>query len=182
MSELEPVFDPETLHEAYADVPAARARAADLREQLRAAPDEIAEFVARGDLVDALRCLGDLDEALAEGRRAVDRAVLAGTPAQQHLARVRLATVQQWRGEFGESNVAFTELGHAAGQFGPVVAAFTHERAGRNAFDQADFAAAHDHFARALALRQEFELPAEEIASAQFALDAAAKRLQEESR
>ncbi|MDP9092031.1 MAG: hypothetical protein M3N95_03585 [Actinomycetota bacterium] len=182
MRELEPELDPATLHEAYADVSAAQDRAATLREQLRAAPDEIAEFVTRGDLVDVLRCLGDLDEALAEGQSAVDRAVIAGTPAQQHLARVRLATVRQWRGEFGESNLAFTELGHAAGQFGPVVAAFTHDRAGRNAFDQADFAAAHDHFTRALALRQEFELPAEEIASARVARDAAAKRLQEESR
>lgn len=182
MSELEPILDPDTLHERYANVPAARTRVAELREQVRAAPDEVAEFVARGDLVDALRCLGDLAEAVAEAVRAVDRAILDGTPAQQHLARVRLASVQQWSGEYGESNVAFTELGHAAGQFGPVVAAFTHDRAGRNAFDQADFAAAHEHFARSLALRQEFELPAEEIASAQFALDAAAKRMQEDSR
>jgi hypothetical protein len=182
MTELEPTWDPDTLHEVYADIPAVQSRVTALRGDVRDAPDEIAEFVARGELVDLLRGVEDLDAALVEGQRAVDRAVVAGTPAQQHLARVRLATVQQWRGEFGESNVAFTELMHAAGQFGPVIAAFTHDRAGRNAFEQHDFAAAHDHFARALALRQEFELPADQIASAQFALEAASRRRQEDAR
>jgi hypothetical protein len=182
MTELESTVDPDTLHEVYLDLGAVQLRAAALREDVRSAPDEIAEFVARGDLVDLLRGAGDLDAALAEGQRAADRAVVAGTPAQQHLARVRLATVQQWRGDFGESNVAFTELVHAAGQFGPVIAAFTHDRAGRNAFDQHDFAAAHDHFARALALLQEFELPADQIASARLAVDTASKRRQEDAR
>ena len=182
MSELEPSYDPETLREVYSDPRQVRARVDELRAEIREAPDEVAELLARGELVDLLRAVGDLDEAGAEAERAVDRSVLAGTAAQQHLARVRRAQVLQWRGEFAESNLAFTELVHAAGQFGPVVAAFTHEQAGKNSYDQGDFAAARDQFGRALALRQEFELPEDQIASARTALAAARRHAGEDTR
>jgi tetratricopeptide (TPR) repeat protein len=176
---LEPNYDPETLREVYPDPAAVRERISVLRTEMRTAPDEIAELLARGELVALLRGVGDLDDALVEGRRAVDRAELAGTPAQQHLARLRLADVHQWRGEFAESNLAFTELLHAIGQFGPVIEAFTHQHAGQNDFDQRHYADARDHFARALAIRREVEAPDEQIASSQLALDAAQRRLKE---
>lgn len=177
--ELEPAYDPDTLREVYPDPDAVRARIADLRTQIRTAPDEVAELLARGELVVLLRCIGDLDEALAEGGRAVDRAEIAGTAPQQHTARLRLATVHQWRGEFAESNLEFTELLNAVGQFGPVIAAFTHQNAGKNAYDQGHYADARDHFAKALAIRREFEVPEDQIASSQLAVDAAERRMQE---
>ena len=175
----EPSYDPRTLHEVYADPAAVRDRIAELRSQIRSAPDEVAELLARGELVARLRGLGDLEDALVEARRAADRADLAGTPAHQHLARLRLAHVHQWRGEFAESNLAITELLNAVGQFGPIIEAFTRQHAGQNAYDQCHFADARDHFARALAIRRKYEVPEDQIASSQLALDAAERHLKQ---
>jgi tetratricopeptide (TPR) repeat protein len=179
--ELEVSYDPHTLREVYADPAAVHANIEELREEVRTAPDVIDELRARGDLVELLRGVGELDEALAEGQRAVDRADIAGTAPQQHLARVRLAHVHQWRGEFVESNIAFTELLNAADQFGPIIEAYTHEHAGKNSFDQQHYADAHRHFTRALAIRRDFELPDEEIAPLQLAVDVANNRLEEQT-
>jgi tetratricopeptide (TPR) repeat protein len=181
VTELPPhSLDPETLREIYADPAAVRARIDELRREIRDAPDEIAELIARGDLVVLLRGLGELDEALNEGNAAVDRAEIAGTPAQQHTARVRLAHVHQWRGEFAESNLLFTELLAAAGQFGPVIEAFTHQHAGKNDYDQGHWSDAREHFARALQLRDELELPDDQRLASRIALAAADRHLEDE--
>ncbi len=176
----DPSLDPETLREVYPDPAAARARVEQLRTEIRAAPDEIAELIARADFVVLLRGLGELDEALNEADAAVDRAEVAGTAAQQHTARVRLAHVHQCRGEFAESNMLFTELLPAAARFGPVIDAFTHQHAGKNDYDQGHWGDARDHFARALAIREELELPENEIESSRVALAAAQRHLQED--
>jgi tetratricopeptide (TPR) repeat protein len=173
-------LDPETLREIYADPAAVRARIDELRREIREAPDEIAELIARGDLVVLLRGLGELDEALNEGNAAVDRAEIAGTPAQQHTARVRLAHVHQWRGEFAESNLLFTELLAAAGQFGPVIEAFTHQHAGKNDYDQGHWSDAREHFARALQLRDQLELPDDQRRASRVALAAADRHLEQQ--
>lgn len=176
---LEPEYDAETLREIYADPDAVRARIVELREEIRTAPDEVGELLARGELVARLRALGELDDALDQGRRAADRAELAGAPPQQHLARMRLADVHQWRGEFAESNLLFTELLNAGTQFGPVIEAFTHQHAGKNDYDQGHYADARDHFARALEIRRRYELPDEQLAASRIALAAAERHLQE---
>jgi hypothetical protein len=175
-------LDPDTLREAYRDPAAVAARVQVLRTRIREAPDEVAELLARGELVDLLRGSGQLDAALQEAERAVGRAELAGTPPQQHLARLRLAEVHQWRGEFVESNLAFTELQANLKQFGPVIEAFTHEAAGKNAYDQRHFADAYEHFAKALAIREQLALPPEQIDASRLALRAAARRRDEEQR
>ena len=162
---LEPTYDPETLREVYADPDAVRARVQQLGAEVRDALDEIDELRARGELVAYLRGLGELDDALAEAQRAVDRADIVGNPAQQHMARMRLAHVQQWRGDFAQSTMIFTELLAAAGQFGPVIEAFTHQHAGTNDYDQGHWADAQDHFAHALAIRDELELPDDSASS-----------------
>src|SRR3954469_12591167 len=176
----EPTLDPETLREVYPDPAAASARIQELRNEIREAPDEIAELIARADLVVLLRGLGELDEALNEANAAVDRAEVAGTPAQQHTARVRLAHVHQWRGDFAESNLLFTELLAAAQQFGPVIDAFTHQHAGKNDYAQGHWADARDHFARALQIREELELPDDQQSSSRIALAAAVRHLEAE--
>ncbi|MGN6607025.1 MAG: hypothetical protein ACTHMS_08475 [Jatrophihabitans sp.] len=168
-------LDPDTLREAVTDPAAVSARIERLRGSVRTAPDEIAELLARGELVELLRVSGDLDEALAEGRRAVERAELAGTLPQQHLARLRLAHVHQWRGEFADSTLLFTELLAAAGQFGPVIAAFIHHHAGLNDYDQAMWTEAREHFAEALRIRADLEL--DEAATSRLAVAAAERHL-----
>jgi tetratricopeptide (TPR) repeat protein len=177
VTEFEPRYDPETLHEDYAEPAAVRGRVQQLRAEVRDALDPIDELRARGELVSYLRGLGELDDALAEGKRAVDRADMVGNGAQQHMARLRLAHVQQWRGEFAESNMIFTELLGVAGQFGPVIEAFTYQQAGTNDYDQRHWADARDHFDRALAIRTELDVP--EAESSRLALAAVVRHLEE---
>ncbi len=168
-------YDPQTLREVYADPPAVRARIDQLHVEVREAPDEIAELAARAELVELLRGIGSLEDAREQGRRAVDRADLAGNGAQQHTARLRLAHVDQWRGDFAQSNVTFTELLAAARQFGPVIEAFTHQHAGENDFDQGHWSDARQHFVRALRIRAELEL--DEAETSRIALAAAEHKL-----
>ena len=174
---LTPTLDPQTLDESYPDPDAARVRADELRSEIRSAPDEIGELVARGDLVDILRGLGELDDALHEANAAADRAEIAGNTAMQHTARLRLAQVHQRRGEFADSNVVVTELLPAAEQFGPVIEAYTHHHAGLNDFAQGHWDDARDHFARALAIRDELELADDERTASRLGLEAARRRL-----
>jgi tetratricopeptide (TPR) repeat protein len=172
-------LDPETLREVFTDPSSVPTRIEQLRREVRDAPDEIAELIARADLVVLLRAGGALDEALDEANAAVDRAEIAGTQAQQHTARVRLAHVHQWRGEFAESNLLFTELLAASRQFGPVIEAFTYQHAGKNDYDQSHWADARDHFAAALKIRDELELPDEEREASRLALAAARRHLEQ---
>lgn len=170
-------LDPDTLHEVFDDPEAVRARVPQLRAEIRDALDPIDELRARGETVDFLRGLGELDEALDEARRAVDRADIDGNGAQQHMARLRLAHVQQWRGDFAESNLIFTELLAVADRFGPVIEAFTLHHAGLNDYDQGHWPDAAARLEHALAIRAELEL--DEAAQTQVALDAAARRAHE---
>jgi uncharacterized protein YhaN len=170
--------DPETLHELYDDPEAVRSRIGELHAEVRDAEDSVDELRARGDLVTYLRGLGELDDALDQARSAVDRADMAGNGAQQHMARMRLAHVQQWRGDFADSNLIFTELLSVADRFGPVIEAFTQHHAGMNDYDQGHWADARERFALAVAIREKLEL--DEAESSRVAL-AAAERHQEET-
>jgi len=58
-----------------------------------------------------------------------------------------------------------------------VVAAFTYQHAGMNFYDQGDHVRAEELFARALAIREELELPDDQIESSRLALAAARARL-----
>ena len=180
-SDPEYTLDPQTLHEVYLDAAAVDRRIAELRPEIARAPDDIAELMSRGELVGLLRGSGRLDEALEQAELAMRRAELVGTQAQQHTARLRLAHVHQWRGEFADSNVLFTELLAAADQFGPVIAAFTHQHAGKNDYDQGHWADAREHFATALRIREELELPPDQIESSRVAVAAAERRLEEDT-
>ncbi len=169
-------IDPDTLQEVFDDPEAAAEHVEVLRQRIRDAPDEIAELLSRTELIELLRALGRLDEALDEANAAVDRAEIAGTAAQVHLARVRLANVHRQRGEYSDSNVLFTELLAAADQFGPVVEAFTHQGAGQNDFDQQHWDDAIARFAHALRIREELEL--DDADASRLALAAARRRVE----
>lgn len=176
MTDLQPTYDPSTLREAYPDPDAVRERIRELRREIAVAPDDTAELMARGELVGLLRGIGELDQALSQARIAVDRSILVGAPAQQHTAKLRLAQVLQWRGEFVEADMLFIELVQAGGQFGPVIDAFTRQQAGKNDYEQGRYADAEWQFIQALVLRETFELPEDQIASSKQALAAARQR------
>ncbi|MGI8880979.1 MAG: hypothetical protein ACR2KJ_10840 [Jatrophihabitans sp.] len=158
-------YDPDTMHEMIGDFEALRTRTEQLRSELADEPDPPAELMLRGELVDRLRVGRQLDDVLAEADAALERSRAIGTAAQQHLACLRKAHVHQWRAEFGTSNAIFAQLVGHGNEFGPVVQAFTYQHAGKNLFDQGRFAEAADEFARALALREEFELPDDQLDS-----------------
>jgi tetratricopeptide (TPR) repeat protein len=179
VSPIEPFYDPQTLREVYPDDAAVDARIAELRTELADPPDEVAELMARGELVGLLRGADRLDEARDAASTALDRAREVGTPAQQHLAELGLAQVVQWQGDFGTSNVMFGHLLARATDYGAVVAAFTYEHAGKNFYDQGDYTRAEELFAQALAIREELELPEDQIESSRLALAAARARLGE---
>ena len=178
--ELVPAVDPQTLADVYDDPERVAETIAALRAEVLTAPDEIDELRARGELVTLLRGSGELDDALTEAERARDRAELAGNRAQQHTARARLARVHSERGDFAESNIAYTELLAESRQFGPVIEAFTCQYAGLNDFAQGHWADARDHFRRALALRDELELDEPERAASRTGLAAALTRLEQQ--
>lgn len=174
-----PSYDAETLREQYDDLAAARARAEELRTDVLTAEDTTAELLARTDLVDLLLGLGELDGpdgALTQAEQASDRADTAGTAAQQHLARIRLARAYQYAGDFGQANAVFTELAHAAGQFGPVIEAFTAQAIGGNDYDQGHYEQARARFGRALAVREQYDLPAEQVEQSRVSLAAAIRK------
>ncbi|MEO6885624.1 MAG: hypothetical protein ABI232_04955 [Jatrophihabitantaceae bacterium] len=174
---IEPDYDPQTLHEVYADTAAVQQRISELRSRVPTAPDVTAELLARGDLVDLLRGTGELDDTLTQAQQAADRAEIAGTAAQQHLARLRLAQTHSRRGDFAQSNPLFTELTNSATQFGTVIEGYTAQAAGVNDYDQALYAEAHELFAHALQIRERYELPDEQIAASRQAVAAAAQQL-----
>jgi hypothetical protein len=179
MTDLQPIYDPETLHEVYPDPDAVQARIRELRREIANAPDDTAELMARGELVGLLRGIGELDQALSQARVAVDRSILVGAPPQQHTARLRLAQVLQRRGEYVEADMLFIELVQAGGQYGPVIDAFTRQHAGTNDYDQSRYADAEWQFIQALVLREMFELPDDQIELSKQALAAARQRKKE---
>ena len=94
-------------------------------------------------------------------------------------ARLRLARVHTLRGDFAQSTLLLTELLAAAERFGPVIEALTHQVAGLDSFAQGHWSDARNHFARALALREEYDLPDDERESSRLCLDAALRRLRQ---
>ncbi len=177
---LEHTYDPDTLNEVYADPDAVRTRIAELRRDLLEAPDEIAELLARADLVDVLRGIGDLDDALDEAHRAADRAEIAGTAAQQHLARLRLAHVHQRRGEFVEANLTVVELEGSPGRLRAGHRGAHPARGGaERLYSQQNWTEAQFNFAAAIALRETLELSADENAASYAAIEAVRRKLAE---
>ncbi|HEX3813010.1 MAG TPA: hypothetical protein VHX59_09230 [Mycobacteriales bacterium] len=175
--ELKVTYDPETLREVYADPDAVQRRIVELKKAIGTAPDTTLEYMHRAELVDLVRCSGDPDEALVQANLAVDRAEFVGKPAQQHMARLRLAHVHQWRGEFVEADLLFIELLGSGPGFGPAICAITHHHAGKNDYDQGRYADAVSQFEQALYLRRRHELPDDELTTTKQALKAAQARL-----
>jgi tetratricopeptide (TPR) repeat protein len=168
-------IDPVTQREVADDPTALAASIATLTALLGTDPAD--ELAVRARLGVELRPAGRLDEALAVLTVAVELA--RADPRRLHHARIRLAHVHQWRGDFGAADALFAELLAAAPAHGALTEAFTWQHAGRNAYDQGRYAEAGELFAAALAIRERVGAPVDQVESSRAAL-AAARR--EESR
>ncbi|WP_308194777.1 WG repeat-containing protein [Micromonospora sp. R77] len=120
----------------------------------------------------ASRILGDLDDAVADGRLALTYAEATGELRRTALARARLAEVLRWRGEHTEADRLFAEANSA--ELPDRLRAVLHEHAGRSCYDQGRLIEACQHFESALDLRQGAD--AELAARTAVALDAVRER------
>ena len=139
MSTLEP-SRPSTLRRCAGvcrDQVALDARVAELRTKLTNPPDGVTGVDGPWRAGQPVTRRGPPRRGRAGGAAAaLDRARAVGTPAQQHLAELRLAHVVQWQGDYGTSNLMFGHLLARATDHGAVVAAFTYQHAGMNFYDQ----------------------------------------------
>ncbi|MEU8241495.1 WG repeat-containing protein [Actinoplanes missouriensis] len=145
-------FDPQTLREQV-DEPD---RLWDLIDRLT---DRL-EFAERDNVRAGLlslravvsRVLGELDDALADGREALQHAEASGELRPVSIAQARLAQVLQWRGEFAEADRLYARADSV--ELPSRVRAEILELAGRSAFEQGRFLEAVNHFEHALDVRQ----------------------------
>ncbi|MFE0591855.1 WG repeat-containing protein [Micromonospora echinospora] len=114
------------------------------------------------------RLLGDLDDALDDGRLALTYAEATGELRRTALVRARLARVLQWRGEFAEADRLLTEANSP--ELPDRLRATLHEHLARSGYEQGRLVEACQHFERALDLRRGEDR--EQIARTEVALDA----------
>ncbi|MEV0326286.1 WG repeat-containing protein [Micromonospora echinospora] len=114
------------------------------------------------------RLLGDLDDALDDGRLALTYAEATGELRRTALVRARLARVLQWRSEFAEADRLLTEANSP--ELPDRLRATLHEHLARSAYEQGRLVEACQHFERALDLRRGEDR--EQIARTEVALDA----------
>jgi tetratricopeptide (TPR) repeat protein len=118
------------------------------------------------------RILGELDDALADGREGLRHAEAAGDLRTTAIAQARLAHVLQWRGEFAEADRIYAEIDSP--ELPSRMRAEIRELAGRSAFEQGRYLEAVNHFERALDVRRG-EDP-DLVERIELALDAVARR------
>ncbi|TWG23746.1 WG repeat protein [Actinoplanes teichomyceticus] len=146
------MFDPATLRERV-DEPD---RLWDLADRL----SDRLEFAERDNVRAGLlslravvsRVLGELDDALADGREGLRHAEAGGEARTVSIAQARLAHVLQWRGEFDEADRLYAQADSP--ELPARIRAEIRELAGRSAFEQGRLLEAVNHFERALDLCQ----------------------------
>ncbi|WP_229073843.1 WG repeat-containing protein [Actinoplanes sp. DH11] len=168
-------FDPQTLREQVDDPD----RLWDLSDRLT---DRL-EFAERNNVRAGLlglravvsRVLGELDEALADGREALRHAEASGELRPISIAQARLAQVLQWRGEFAEADELYARADSL--ELPSRTRAEILELAGRSAFEQGRYLEAVNHFERALDVRQGGD--PELVERIELALDTISKRTED---
>ncbi|MEU4624305.1 WG repeat-containing protein [Actinoplanes sp. NPDC023801] len=118
------------------------------------------------------RILGELDDALDDGREGLRHAEAAGELRTVAIAQARLAHVLQWRGEFDAADRIYAEVDSP--ELPSRMRAEIRELAGRSAFEQGRYLEAVNHFERALDVRHG-EDP-ELVERIELALDAITRR------
>ncbi|MEU4334038.1 WG repeat-containing protein [Micromonospora lupini] len=165
-------LDPVTLREELTEPDAMRAIRRRLTEKLGSAVDNRARARLLSLRAVASRILGDLDDALADGRLALTYAEATGELRRTALAQARLAHVLRWRGDYAEADQLFAEANSI--ELPDRLRAALHEHAGRCCYDQGRLMEACHHFERALDLRGAGD--AELLDRVRVALDAVTAR------
>jgi hypothetical protein len=165
-------LDPVTLREELTEPDGMRAIRRRLTEKLGTAVDNRARARLLSLRAVASRILGDLDDALADGRLALTYAEATGELRRTALAQARLAHVLRWRGDFAEADQLFAEANSV--ELPDRLRAALHEHAGRCCYDQGRLMEACHHFERALDLRGAAD--AELLDRVRVALDAVTVR------
>ncbi|MFD1366976.1 WG repeat-containing protein [Actinoplanes sichuanensis] len=118
------------------------------------------------------RIVGELEDALADGREGLRHAEASGELRTRAIAQARLAHVLQWRGEFEEADRLYADVDSA--ELPPRTRAEICELAGRSAYEQGRYLEAVNHFEHALDVRRG-EDP-ELVERVELALDAISRR------
>nr|WP_240639480.1 WG repeat-containing protein [Micromonospora ureilytica] len=165
-------LDPVTLREELTEPDDLRAIRRRLTEKLGSAVDNRARARLLSLRAVASRILGDLDDALADGRLALTYAEATGELRRAALAQARLAHVLRWRGDFPEADQLFAQANSI--ELPDRLRAALHEHAGRSCYDQGRLMEACEHFEKALDLRGAAD--AELLDRVRVALDAVTVR------
>ncbi|WP_412100364.1 WG repeat-containing protein [Micromonospora ureilytica] len=165
-------LDPVTLREELTEPDDLRAIRRRLTEKLGSAVDNRARARLLSLRAVASRILGDLDDALADGRLALTYAEATGELRRTALAQARLAHVLRWRGDFPEADQLFAQANSI--ELPDRLRAALHEHAGRSCYDQGRLMEACEHFEKALDLRGAAD--AELLDRVRVALDAVTVR------
>ncbi|WP_245724790.1 WG repeat-containing protein [Micromonospora citrea] len=168
-------LDPETLREVVDEPDEFRTIRRRLTEKLGAAVDNRSRARLLSLRAVVSRLLGELDDALADGRLALTYAEATGELRRTAVAQARLAHVLRWRGEFAEADRLFAEANST--ELPDRLRAALHEHAGRSCYDQGRLMEACHHFERALDLRGDGD--PELQARIRLSLDAVAERVAE---
>lgn len=165
-------LDPVTLREELTEPDDLRAIRRRLTEKLGSAVDNRARARLLSLRAVTSRILGDLDDALADGRLALTYAEATGELRRTALAQARLAHVLRWRGDFAEADQLFAQANSV--ELPDRLRAALHEHAGRSCYDQGRLMEACEHFEDALDLRGAGD--AELLGRIRVALDAVTVR------
>ncbi|MEV0901576.1 WG repeat-containing protein [Actinoplanes sp. NPDC049802] len=165
-------FDPQTLREQVDDPDRLWDLVDRLTDRLEYAERDNVRAGLLGLRAVVSRVLGELDEAVADGRAGLRHAEASGELRQVSIAQARLAHVLQWRGEFAEADRLFAQADSV--ELPSRTRAEISELAGRSAFEQGRYLEAVNHFERALDVRRG-EDP-ELVERIELALDAIARR------
>ncbi|WP_433353831.1 WG repeat-containing protein [Micromonospora saelicesensis] len=169
-------LDPVTLREELTEPDDLRAIRRRLTEKLGSAVDNRARARLLSLRAVASRILGDLDDALADGRLALTYAEATGELRRTALAQARLAHVLRWRGDFAEADQLFAQANSV--ELPDRLRAALHEHAGRSCYDQGRLMEACEHFEKALDLRGAGD--SELLSRVRVALDAVTVRAEKD--
>ncbi|HEX9999103.1 MAG TPA: WG repeat-containing protein [Actinoplanes sp.] len=145
-------FDPETLREEIDDSDQMWVVVDRLTDKLEFAERDAVRARLLSLRAVAHRLVGELDDAVADGRTALEHARQVGELRLTALVRARLAHALQWRGDYAEADRLYAEADSP--ELPDRLRAEIHELAGRSAFEQGRYLESVNHLERTLDTRK----------------------------